>query len=77
MHIFQGVNRMNKLRNLILTVLVTATIIFVSNYINYKINGDNYNFLSLAIITIAVFVVAAIICIIILVLHNKLKNKRK
>jgi amino acid transporter len=68
---------MNKIRNVIITVLIGALITLISNIIDYKINGENRNFLSLLLITVCITIVVFVIFIISLIVINKSKNKRK
>lgn len=65
-----------KIRNAFLVGLVTGLIIIVSRYINFRVQGDNYNFAIYVLIALGVALVSLIIILILYKLYRLIKEKK-
>lgn len=65
-----------KIRNAFLVGLVTGLIIIVSQYINFRVQGDNYNFAIYVLIALGVAIVSLIIILILYKVYRLIKEKK-
>lgn len=66
-----------KIRNAFLVGLVTGLIIIVSQYINFRVQGDNYNFAIYVLIALGVAIVSLIIILILYKVYRLIKEKNR